>query len=417
MKVLHVIPSISPSLGGPTTVVLNLVKALLDNGTEAEIVTTNHNGSKLLDVPLYQKIEYQGVPVWFLPYFSPPMKEFIFSPAMTKWLWQNIKNYDILDNHYLFSYAPSVAAAIARWHNVPYTIRTQGQLTSWALTQSKLRKQVYSTLVERRNLNHAAAIHCTTEAEAIDVRFYGVKAPIIKLPLGVSQVAINPQAVAQLHSKYNISPQTPIILFLSRLRHNKRPDMLIKALNLINTNFQDFHLLIAGTGEPDYVNYLKQLLISLNLTNRVTFTGFVQNEQKNLLLQGADMFVLPSVSENFSIATAEAMAAGKPVLVTPGVQLAPEIIAANTGLVVEENINALFQGISDLLSSPKLREELGNNGSTWASNRYCPNQIASNLTHIYKAIINKTGFCESEISQAQEYGSINNFDKTAMLRY
>ncbi len=397
MKVLHVIPSLSPFLGGPTTVVINLVKALLNNGVEAQIVTTNHNGSKPLDVPLYEKIEYEQVPVWFLPYFSPPMKEFIFSPALTKWLWQNIKNYDILDNHYLFSYAPSCAAAIARWHNIPYTIRTQGQLAPWALTQSKRKKQIYSMLVERHNLNNAAAIHCTSDTEAQDVRKYGIKSSIVKLPLGVEQVDINPQAVGQLHSVYSISPHTPIILFLSRLCHNKYPDMLIKALSLINADSLDFHLLMAGTGEPDYVNYLKQLVISLNLSDRVTFTGFVQNEQKNLLLQSADLFVLPSVSENFSIATAEAMAAGIPVIVTPGVQLASEIIAANAGYVVEQDINALFQGISDLLNSPKLREELGENGSTWASNRYCPNYIATNLTRIYFAI--RRSACSSAESQ------------------
>ena len=389
MKILHVIPSLSPLLGGPTTVVLNLVKALLNNGVEAEIVTTNHNGSESLDVPLYQKIEYERVPVWFLPYFSPPMKEFIFSPAITKWLWQNIKNYDILDNHYLFSYAPSCAAAIAKWHNIPYTIRTQGQLTSWALTQSKLKKQIYSMLVERHNLNNAAAIHCTSDTEVQDVRKYGIKAPIIKLPLGVEQIVINPQAKSKLHSLYDISPQTPIILFLSRLCHNKCPDMLIKALDIINTNCLDFHLLIAGTGEPSYINYLKKLVKSLKLTNRVTFTGFMRKEQKNLLLQGADLFVLPSVSENFSIATAEAMTAGKPVIVTPGVQLAPEIIAQAAGLVVEQDVNALFQGISDLLSSPKLREELGNNARRWASNRYCPNHIASNLARAYGNVIDR----------------------------
>ena len=417
MKVLHVIPSLSPFLGGPTTVVINLVKALLNNGIEAQIVTTNHNGSKPLDVPLYQKIEYKQVPVWFLPYFSPPMKEFIFSPALTKWLWQNIKNYDILDNHYLFSYTPSCAAAIARWHNIPYTIRTQGQLTPWALTQSKRKKQIYSMLVERHNLNHAAAIHCTSDTEAQDVRKYGIKAPIIKLPLGVEQVDINPQAVGQLHSVYSISPHTPIILFLSRLCHNKYPDMLIKALSLINADSLDFHLLMAGTGEPDYVNYLKQLVISLNLTNRVTFTGFVQNEQKNLLLQSADLFVLPSVSENFSIATAEAMAAGIPVVVTPGVQLASEIIAANAGYTVEQNVNALHIAISDLLTSPKLRQQLGENGRRLACSRYCPNQIASNLARAYSAIIHKTDFCESQIPIVQEYESINNYYKTAMPRY
>lgn len=389
MKVLHVIPSISPSLGGPTTVVLNLVKALLENGVEAEIVTTNHNGAKALDVPLYRKVKYQGVPVWFLPYSSPPIKEFIFSSAMTKWLWQNINNYDLLDNHYLFSYAPSIAAAIARWHNIPYTIRTQGQLTSWALTQSKLKKQIYSLLIERRNLNHAAAIHCTSDAEAQDVRAYGVKTAIVKLPLGVEQVAINPQAKSQLHSLYNISPQTPIILFLSRLCHNKCPDMLLEALSIYNTKCLNFHLLIAGSGEQDYVKHLEQLVKSSNLSERVTFTGFVQNEQKNLLLQGADLFVLPSVSENFSIATAEAMAAGKPVIVTPGVQLAPEITTANAGLVVEQNVSALFRGISDLLSSPKLRVELGNNGRRWASNRYCCDLIATDLIYVYKALLCK----------------------------
>ena len=116
----------------------------------------------------------------------------------------------------------------------------------------------------------------------------------------------------------------------------------------------------------------------------------MQNEQKNLLLQGADLFVLPSVSENFSIATAEAMAAGKPVIVTPGVQLAPEITTANAGLVVEQNVDALFRGISDLLSSPKLRAELGVNGRRWASNHCCLNLIATDLICIYQAILDKS---------------------------
>ena len=189
--------------------------------------------------------------------------------------------------------------------------------------------------------------------------------------------------------------------------------MLIKALSLIDADSLDFHLLIAGEGEAAYVNYLKQLLISLNLSDRITFTGFVQNKQKNLLLQSADLFVLPSVSENFSIATAEAMAAGIPVIVTPGVQLASEIIAANAGYVVEQNVNALHIAISHLLTSPKLRQQLGENGSTWASSRYCANQIASNLARAYIDIINKTDFCESQLLQVQEYESINNYGSLA----
>ncbi len=389
MKILHVIPSISPSLGGPTQVVLNLVKALRDSGVDAEIVTTNHNGSTPLDVPLYKKVEYEQIPIWFLPYFSPPMKEFIFSTALTQWLWQNIRNYDIIDNHYLFSYAPTCAAALARWHNIPYTVRIQGQLTPWALTQGKLKKQLYSKLIERHNLNNAAAIHCTSTMEAEDVRRFGITTPNVILPLGVEQFREIPQAKSKLHSLYGIREQTPVVLFLSRLRHNKRPDLLIRSLSRIAAFKTDFHLILAGDGEPEYINYLEKLVTSLNL-NRVSFAGFVTGDIKHILLQGADLFVLPSLSENFGIAVAEAMAAGLPVIVTKAVQIASEIIANKAGIAVTGDIDSLVESISQLLASPQLRQELGQNGKNWAQNRFVWNAIASNLASTYAAILDKS---------------------------
>ncbi|AFY43933.1 glycosyltransferase [Nostoc sp. PCC 7107] len=397
MKVLHVIPSISPSLGGPTQVVLNSVKALRDCGVDAEIVTTNHNCTTTFDVPLYQKTEYEQVPVWFLPYTSPALKEFIFSAPLTQWLWQNVRNYDILDNHYLFSYAPTCAGAIARWYKVPYTVRVQGQLSSWALTQSKLKKQVYSLLIERHNLNHAAAIHCASTEEAKDVRKFGIDTRTVILPLGVEKFPKFPQAKTRLRSVYGIPEQTPVILFLSRLRYNKRPDLLIKALSHIANLKGDFHLILAGDGEPNYVNYLQQLVTSLNLSNCVTFAGFVANEQKNLLLQGADLFVLPSLSENFSIAAAEAMAAGLPVIVSSEVQIAPDIITANTGLVVEGEIEPLIKAILRLLDSPTFRQVLGENGRRLAIQNYSWDSIALSLANVYEALIRDNATTLSEI--------------------
>jgi glycosyltransferase involved in cell wall biosynthesis len=388
MKVLHVIPSISPSLGGPTQVGLNLVKALRDSGVDAEIVTTNHNCSTSLDVPLNQRVEYEQVPIWFLPYFRPPMKEFIFSTALTKWLWQNIHNYDILDNYYLFSYASTCAATLARWRNIPYTIRIQGQLTPWALNQAKLKKQLYSQLIERRNLNHAATIHCTSSSEAEDVQRFGIKnSKIVILPLGVKKNQKISQAKLKLHSLYGISSHTPVILFLSRLRYNKRPDLLIQALGRINATGTDFHLIVAGDGELKYISYLEQLVTTLNLNSRISFVGFVEGNVKNILLQGADLFVLPSRSENFSLAIAEAMAAGLPVIVTEQVQIMPEIIAANAGLVVRGEIDDLAQAICQLLNSPMRRQELGENGRRLANSRYSWDAIANNLMSAYAEII------------------------------
>ena len=396
MKVLHVIPSLSPSRGGPTQVALNLVKYLRDCAVDAEIATTNDNGaenSQLLEVPLKQRINYEGVPVWFFPVFSPASqgvsvgqdRGFLFSSAITQWLWQNICNYDLLDHHYLFSYASTCAGAIARWQSVPYTVRTMGQLAPWALAQSRGKKQLYAALIERRNLNRASAIHCTSIGEAEDVRNFGITTPTVILPLGVELPKPLPEAKQKLRQVCGISSEIPIILFLSRLHYKKRPDLLLEALHQLRE--LKFHLILAGSGEPDYLNYLKNLVSSLGLASRTSIPGFVRGFDKDLLLQGSDLFVLPSFSENFGIAVAEAMAAKLPVIVTPQVQIASEIAAAEAGLIVEGEVEALAGAIAQLLSRPNYRYQLGENAARVANQRYCWQAIAQNLASVYRSII------------------------------
>ena len=362
-----------------------MVKALRNQGIEAEIVTTNDNGDLYLDVPLGDRIMYEDVPIWFLPRCSLPMKEFIFSTALTKWLWQHIGDYDLVHNHYLFSYASSCAGLFARINKIPYVVRTIGQLTPWALTQSRFKKQVYTSLIERRNLNHATAIHCTASGEAEDVRKFGIKTPTITLPLGVDRPEVISAAKSQLHQLYNIPGERQIILFLSRLHCKKRPDLLIKSLNKVIASNPNAHLIVAGSGEADYTNYLKELVESHNLTNCVTFTGFVAGEEKQTVLQGSDMFVLPSYSENFGIAVAEAMIAGLPVIITPGVQIAPEVEAANAGIIIDGEIE-LVNAITKLLDSTQLRSQLSQNAVDLAAQRYSWETIATQLISSYAEI-------------------------------
>ena len=389
MKVLHVIPSLSPALGGPTKVALNIVKALRQQEIDAEIVTTNDDGAGVLDVPLNRCVEYHSIPVWFLPRFEPPMKEFLFSTAITKWLWQHIRDYDILDNHYLFSYASSCAGAIARWQKVPYTVRTQGQLTPWALAQSRLKKQIYTSLIERHNLERAAAIHCTTSGEADDVRNFGVQTSIITLPLGVERPEILPGAKSEIRSLYRIPASKPIVLFLSRLHCKKRPDLLIESLGELAKLGQEFHLIMAGSGEDDYVSYLKKLVKEYNLQELTSFVGFVSGRSKDLLLQGADIFALPSYSENFGIAVAEAAIAGLPIIITPGVQIAPEIASANAGLIVRGEQAELTQALSKLLTYAELRMQMGKKARELAIQRYSWQAIATQLISFYEEIISQ----------------------------
>ncbi|MFP4135097.1 MAG: glycosyltransferase [Halothece sp.] len=386
MRVLHIIPSLSPKLGGPTEVALNLARSLRELEIETEILTTNHDEENLLDVPLFQKVNYQGVPVWFFPR-TARLKTFIPSLSLTQWLARHITEYDILDHHYLFSYIPTVAAFLARWHNTPYTVRTMGQLTPWALAQSRLRKQVYSTLLERQNLNHAATIHCTSQGEAEDVERFGVTAPKLVLPLGVNLPQPIPDAGQKVRQRYNIDANTPIILFLSRLHYKKRPELLIASLASLIEENHSVHLLLAGSGEADYIATLKEQVVNFGLHKQVTFTGFVAGEEKNLVLQGSDLFALPSYSENFGIAVAEAMAAQLPVIITPEVQIAPEIEAAKAGMIIEGEQESLTEAVAHLLNYPQYRKQLGKNALHLAQTRYSWSAIAQQLAQAYRDIL------------------------------
>ncbi|MFB8791473.1 MAG: glycosyltransferase [Potamolinea sp.] len=388
MKVLHVIPSLSKLKGGPTQIILEMVKALRECGVDAEIATTDDNGSERLDLPLRKRLEYEQVPVWFLPRFSPPLKDFIFSTELASWLWENSQNYDIIHTHYLFSFAPTCAAAIARYQKIPYIVIPYGMLTPWALDHQRLKKQIYS-IIERHNLNQAVAIHCSTSEEVRDVNNFQISTPSFVIPYGVHMPTFQPQAKQQIRQIYGIPETRPIVLFLSRLHQKKRPDLLIEALNKLDAKNQDFHLIVAGSGEADYVNYLTNLVSSLNLQSQTSMVGFVTGETKDLLLQGSDVFVLPSFSENFGIAVAEAMAAGCSVIVTPDVQIAPEIAASQAGLVVTGEVDTVAEAIAQLLVSPSLRHQLGENGKRLVSNRYSWKAIAQNLQFVYSAVIQK----------------------------
>jgi glycosyltransferase involved in cell wall biosynthesis len=384
MKVLHVIPSLSPALGGPTQVALKIVRAIRHQGIDAEIVTTNHDHESNSDLTLNQLIEYEGVPVWFLP-VDYAFKEYLFSAALTRWLWQRVSDYDLLDNHYLFSYVPTCAAAIARHRKIPYTVRTQGQLTPWALKQSPVKKQLYTSLIERRNLNQAAAIHCTTPQEEQDLRNFGIQTPAITLPLGVQPAPQIANAKSELRRLYEIPGDRLIVLFLSRLHPKKRPDLLIDAFQQVASQNSNSHLLMAGSGEAGYLAYLQQLVTQKHLGERITFTGLITGNQKNILLQGADIFALPSYSENFGIAVAEAMAAGLPVIVTPGVQIAPEIFTAQGGIIVNDRAE-LITALTQLLESPQMRSLLSQNAMELAKDKYNWNSIAGQLIAAYGVI-------------------------------
>ncbi|AFZ32191.1 glycosyl transferase group 1 [Gloeocapsa sp. PCC 7428] len=387
MKILHVIPSVGQVRGGPSQAVVEMVQALQNLSIDADVATTNDNGFDLLDVPLCQKIEYQKVPVWFFPRFSPSIesiREFAFSSPLTSWLWQHVAEYDLLHIHAIFSYPSTIAMAIARLKGVPYIIRPLGQLCEWSLQQSSLKKQAYMTLVERANINCSKALHFTSHQEQQEASKLGFNSPSFILPHGLSLPKLIPDARYKLRQILKAPIDEPVVLFMSRIHPKKGLEYLIPALGKLVE--QRFTFILAGNGSPEYESKISELLAAADIQNRTYRPGFVTDEMKDLLLQGSDIFTLTSHSENFGIAVLEALAARLPVVVTPGVALSSVVEQHQLGHVVQLDTTAIASSIQNLLSNPQETQKIGDRARQLIHEQYTWERIALDLISIYEAI-------------------------------
>jgi glycosyltransferase involved in cell wall biosynthesis len=385
VKVLQVIPSLSPRLGGPTLAVKGFSKSLKAMGVDVQILTTDDDVDDRLKVPLHRLTSYEGIPTTFLPY-TFRAKEFIYANSLSRWHRENLDSFDIVHTHYLFSYLPSWTARIARHRKIPYLMRPLGQLTPWALSQSANKKKLYASLLEWHNLRGAATIHCTSKEESDNVQDFGIQTPTVSIPLGVRTPKPIRNASEKLHQAYNIPQEIPVVLFLSRIHYKKQPEVLIKAASHLLLD-QPCHIIFAGTGEPQYLNQLKTLVKTLNIESHVTFAGFVSGYRKDLLLQGSDVFALPSHSENFGVAVAEALISGLPVVIAPGIQISSEIKAANAGIVSDTDPIVFSSALRQVIVQPDVQNSLRKNGFKLAKNRYSWDAITRELINVYQRIL------------------------------
>ena len=352
MRVLHVIPSAAPIDGGPNLAVRALARGLVKRGIDVTVATTNAAGNDALDVPLDAPVIDDGVVYRYFARTVPGSWK--FSWPMTRWLWAHARAYDVVHVHALFSYATIPGCRAASHAPVPYVLRPLGTLSEWSLGHRRWKKRPYYALLERSHLDLAAAIHVTSDAEAADLARLGYASRTRVIPLGVD---VGERPVARRRA---LNVDEPFrLLFLSRLHEIKNVPLLLRAVAAATREARTIELTIAGDGDPSYRAQLEGLVGELGLDTRVRFVGHVDGEAKQHVLADADCFVLPSAHENFGLAVAEAMGAGLPVIVTPGVALAPNVAAAGAGLVVDATEASLASAIAWAADHPAVLVEMG----------------------------------------------------------
>lgn len=385
MRILHVVPSYIPAYryGGTIRSVHGLCKGLVKLGHDIHVFTTNVDGPSDSDVPLRTPVNIDGVKVWYFP--SNHLRRLYWSQAMSKVFKLYAKGFDILHLHSIYLWPTWAAARAAHAENIPYIITPHGMLVKELIRRkSRLLKLAWIHLIERHNLEHASSIHMTSKREVDEASRFGFHLPsVFVVPNGVDFQSSNRYEEGVSASIRKVLKKTPFLLFLGRVSWEKGLDRLIPALS----NIPDVHLIIAGNDEENYRTVLEPLADKFDVKNRITFTGPVYGADKTALLRHAAIVVLPSYSENFGIVVMEAMAAGRPVVVTPEVGLADTVQETGAGLVVEGKSEKLGEAIKSLLSKPTELEQMGKRGRKAVEDNFTWDAVARKMEMEYYQIL------------------------------
>jgi glycosyltransferase involved in cell wall biosynthesis len=258
-----------------------------------------------------------------------------------------------------------VAARAATKAGVPYVVSPRGMLVPELIAgRSRIAKTTWLRLFERRTFRDAAAIHLTSQRELDDARATSMPLPHpVVIPNGIDLVA-----------RPAIPRDSRTILYFGRISWKKRIDRLIEALPRI----EGARLIVAGNDDEQLTPKLRDLASRAGVSERVEFTGAIEADRKWELLARASIVALPSLSENFGNVVLEALMMETPVAVTPGVGLAPDVAAADAGIVTDD-----FTSLAALLDDEPRRTAMGRNGRALVESAFTWPAVAARMEEAY----------------------------------
>lgn len=337
MKILQINASYKPAYiyGGPTMSVAKLSEQLVKAGCITEVFTTTANGAFELPVNLNSKTNVDGVDV---TYFKRLTKDHThFSPAILTKLWKEAPNFDLVHIHAWWNLVSIFSALIALIKKKPVLISPRGTLSSYSFNnKNSLIKKLINNLLGKHLLKRSY-LHATSNSERDALAAIIKPKHIFNIPNFVNiNTAINTGA----------SDDGPVfkLLFLSRIEEKKGLDILLNALPAINIPYS---LTIAGDGDKNYTDHLKNIARHNSIDANITWIGF-QNETKFDVLRDHQLLVLPSYDENFGNVVIESLSVGTPVLVSGHVGLADYVVKNNFGWVCETTPESVSNAINNI---------------------------------------------------------------------
>ena len=269
-------------------------------------------------------------------------------------------------------------AVLAARRHIPRVVSTRGMLEPWALRHKRLKKWLAWQLYQRRDLQRTHLLHTTADQEARNLEGFDLGVPVRVIPNGVDLPDIESRNTAADQAR-DAGARTA--LFVGRIYPVKGLPMLIEAWAQIRP--QNWRLQIAGPDEAGHRAELERAISRAGLSGAVSFVGPVEGGAKSSAYFNADFFILPSYSESFGMAVAEALAHGVPVLTTKGVPWAG-LAVRGCGWSVAPTVEGIAQGLQQVVAQDRATlRGMGAKGRAWVAADFGWGSVANQLLDAY----------------------------------
>ena len=373
-RAIHVVPSLDRADGGLPLAAYQLSEALAKSARyEIELISQLGKNQKAVGTASADFIvEYESVEDTDFS-LGLPVKRMLGGTSTPS-------NPNLIHSHGIWNLANHWASLYGRNLQIPYVFSPHGMLEPWALEQSWFKKAVGLITYQRRDLESAALFCATSEGEYNSLRALGYRQPIAVIPNGVAASQQRTMGEKRMHDSRRHQ-----LLYLSRIHKKKGIEELIYAWARIRPSNWEF-VIAGGDGGDGYRQKMNNLCASLKLAQSIRFTGEVYGSDKDRLYAEADLFILPSHSENFGLVIAEALSFGLPVITTRATPWG-EIAKQECGWVIDNDIDSIVSCLIVALNTTTAeKNQMGARAIKYADN-FNWNNIAFQMADVYDWIL------------------------------
>jgi glycosyltransferase involved in cell wall biosynthesis len=374
MRLIHIVPGLSEEASGPSYSVVRLCESLV--AEKHQVTLAALDWAPLSKAPSFLKTFPLGL--------GP--RRLGRSPLMYRWLCECCKagDVDVLHTHGMWQMNAIYPAWAAKRGNVQLVYSARGALSEWAMRHGSIVKGIFWPMLQQPALRRATCFHATAESEYHDIRRLGFHQPVTIIPNGIDLPTLPDRLPSEQRT----------LLFLGRIHPKKGLDILLRAWRAVQNSFPNWRLVIAGSddgyhGTSGYLDEIKAQAQQLGL-KRLEFPGPLYGERKLQAYRNADLFVLPTYSENFGMTVAESLSLGTPAIVSKGAPWSG-LDQENAGWWIEMALDPLIACLNDAMSrSAAELAVMGERGLSWMRREFCWEEIGARMAATYRWLCHKT---------------------------